>query len=77
MGDDEGVVDQVLLPAPHDLDMAAALLGAPPPIDRSALLSVNDGGRAEGFREVLGTGFVFHANRLGVDVTTGTVYHEE
>ena len=77
MGDNEGVVDHILLPAPHDLDLAAALLGAPPPIDRSAPLSVDDGGRAEGLWVILCTGFLLHANTLGVHVTTRTVDHEE
>ena len=77
VGDDVGVVDQILLAAPYDLDLAAALLGAPPHVDRSVLLCVDDSGRAEGLRVVLGTAFLLHADRLGVEVTTGAVHHEE
>ena len=77
VGDDEGVVDEVLLTAPHDLHLATALLRASPHVHRSVLLSVNNSGRAEGFRVEFGAGFLLHADGLGVDVTTGTVYHEE
>ena len=72
-----GVVDEILLAAPHDLHLAAALLGAPPHVDRFVLLSVDDSGRAEGFGVELGAAFVFHTDRLGVHLTTGAMHHKQ